>query len=72
MSDPEGFSSSGGAPVNDPGVVHEVQVDEAFVTRISLIEDQPLGDRAAAFGQLVDELRAHLEGTDGDSRRPGA
>jgi len=72
MSDPEGFSSSGNAPVNHPDVVHEVQVDEAFLTRISLIDDQPLGDRAAAFGQLADELRAHLEGTDGDARRPGA
>lgn len=72
MSDPEGFSSSGAAPVNHPDVVHEVQVDEAFLTRIALIEDQPLGDRATAFRQLTDELSAHLEGTDGDVRRPGA
>lgn len=72
MIEPDGLSSSGGAPVNDPAVVHEVQIDEALVTRLSLIEDQPLGDRAVAFAQLVDELRAHLEGTDGEARRPGA
>lgn len=49
----------------------DATVDEAFLSRVALIEDQPLGDRAAAFGQLVEELRAHLEGTDGESRRPG-
>lgn len=72
MIDDGDLSKNGGAPVNDPAIVHEVQVDEAFLTRIALVEDQPLGDRATAFRQLTDELYAHLEGTDGDSRRPGA
>jgi len=49
-----------------------VHGDEGIVSRISLVEDQPLGDRAAAFAQVVDELRAHLEGADGDARRFGA
>lgn len=61
---------SEGVPVGAPDV--DTAADEAFLSRLALIEDQPLGDRADAFGHLVDELRAHLEGTDGDSRRPGA
>ncbi len=60
------------APMTNPTTVHEVQADEAIVSRTSLVEDQPLADRAPAFAQLVDELRAHLEGTDGEARRPGA
>ena len=34
---------------------------EALVGRLRVIEDQPLEARAAAFGQLHDELRAILE-----------
>ena len=51
---------------------HESAADGGVVSRLSLVEDQPLGDRAEAFGQLVDELRAHLEGADGEARRSGA
>ncbi|CAN5222139.1 hypothetical protein BH11ACT2_BH11ACT2_17490 [soil metagenome] len=40
---------------------------DALVTRLRVIEDQPLESRAAAFGQLHDELQATLEG--GDSHR---
>ena len=72
MSDDGDLTPTGDSPITTPQIVHEVQVDEAFLTRIALIEDQPLGDRATAFRQLTDELQAHLEGTDGDSRRPGA
>jgi hypothetical protein len=40
-------------------------LDEALVSRIALIEERPLEDRAAAFGAVHDELRAVLEGADG-------
>lgn len=40
---------------------------DALVTRLRVIEDQPLEARAAAFTQLHDELQATLEG--GDSHR---
>jgi hypothetical protein len=66
------LSPTGDSPVTVPAVVHEVQVDEAFLSRIALIEDQPLTQRAEAFGHIADELRAHLEATDGDARRLGA
>jgi len=43
--------------------------DEALVSRLALIDERPLGDRAAAFRQLHDELRQQLEATDGDAGR---
>lgn len=36
----------------------------ALLSRLNLIEDQPLEDRAAALAQLHDELRARLESGD--------
>lgn len=42
----------------------------ALLSRLRLIEDQPLADRAAALAQLHDELRARLES--GDAPRPHA
>ena len=42
----------------------------ALVSRLRLIEDQPLADRAAALAQVHDELRARLES--GDAPRPHA
>jgi len=54
------------------GLADESAADEGVVSRLSLVEDQPLGDRAEAFGQLAEELRAHLEGADGEARRHGA
>lgn len=36
----------------------------ALVSRLRVIEDQPLADRAAALAQLHDELRARLESGD--------
>jgi hypothetical protein len=38
--------------------------DDALVSRVSLIEEQPLEERAAAFVAVYDELRAALEGSD--------
>ncbi|GAA1704274.1 hypothetical protein GCM10009792_25390 [Microcella alkalica] len=72
MSDDGDLTPTGDSPITTPHVVHATQVDDAFLTRIALIEDQPLGDRATAFRQLTDELYAHLDGTDGDAHRPGA
>jgi hypothetical protein len=40
--------------------------DDALVSRLRVIEDQPLAARADALGHVVDELRAMLES--GDAR----
>ena len=40
--------------------------DDALVSRLHLIEAQPLDTRAEALGHVVDELRAMLEA--GDAR----
>lgn len=37
---------------------------DALLSRIQVIEDQPLTQRAQAFVQLYDELRTSLEGAD--------
>ena len=42
----------------------------ALMTRLRVIEDQPLVDRAAALAQVHDELKAELEA--GDPARPHA
>ncbi|MDP9026373.1 MAG: hypothetical protein M3N46_02305 [Actinomycetota bacterium] len=42
----------------------------ALLTRLRVIEDQPLDRRAEALAQLHDELRAQLES--GDAARPHA
>jgi hypothetical protein len=44
-------------------------VAEELVSRLELIEGQPLGERAASFALLHDELRARLEGGDGAASR---
>lgn len=44
------------------------EADDALLSRLALIEERPLADRAAAFRQLHDELRVELETTDA----PGA
>lgn len=36
---------------------------DALLSRLRLIDDQPLESRATAFAQLHDELRQRLEGT---------
>lgn len=43
--------------------------DEALLSRLALIDEQPIGDRAAAYRQVHDELRQQLEATDGDAGR---
>lgn len=37
---------------------------DGLLSRIRLIEDQPLESRAVAFAQLHEELQAALEGSD--------
>ena len=38
--------------------------EDALVSRLRVIEDQPLESRAAAFGQIHEELQAALENAD--------
>lgn len=42
---------------------------DALLSRLRLIEDQPLESRAAAFTQLHDELQHRLEGGDSSGFR---
>lgn len=42
--------------------------DDALVSRLRVIEDQPLESRAAAFAQIHEELQSRLESGDA----PGA
>lgn len=37
---------------------------DSLLSRLRLIEDQPLDSRAAAFGQIYTSLQARLEGGD--------
>ena len=39
----------------------------ALLSRLRLIEDQPLESRAAAFAQVYDELQARLESGDANT-----
>lgn len=51
--------------MTDPSEHSDVSVDvDALLSRLQVIEDQPLADRAPAFAQLHSELRAALEGAD--------
>lgn len=38
--------------------------DDGLVSRLAVIEDQPLESRAAAYSQLLDQLQGRLEGGD--------
>lgn len=39
---------------------------DALVSRLSLIEERPLTERADAYGRLYDELNRVLEGSDSE------
>jgi len=56
--------NSSAASLGDPPVIAEARVAEELVADLDAIENQPLGDRAAAYLQLHDRLRDHLEGGD--------
>lgn len=45
------------------------ETDDALVSQLRLVEDQPLDERARAYVQLHEELRAQLEGGDAASSR---
>jgi len=45
---------------------NDLNADEsdALLSRLNLIDDQPLEERAASFAQMHDELQSALEGSD--------
>jgi hypothetical protein len=47
----------------DDDATRESETD-ALLSRLRVIEDQPLDTRAAAYSQVHDELQARLEGGD--------
>jgi hypothetical protein len=49
---------------NQPAQLGEPDDDGGLVSRLTVIEDQPLEARAAAYAQLHDQLQARLEGGD--------
>ena len=58
------------ASQDHPSNVSRDEEPSALLTRLRVIEDQPLETRAEALAQLHDELRAQLES--GDAARPHA
>lgn len=59
-----GDAGDAGAPAVRDADLHDAELDspdEGLLSRLAVIEDQPLEDRAAAFGQLYDGLRQQLE-----------
>ena len=48
----------------DESNAEPVAETDALLSRLRVIEDQPLETRAAAFTQLHDELQSRLEGGD--------
>jgi len=61
MIEDENTESTEYTPVSDEGQSDE---SNALLSRLRLIEDQPLDTRAAAFTQVHDRLQARLEGSD--------
>ena len=49
---------------NQPSNVSRDEEPSALLSRLRVIEDQPLDTRAEALAQLHDELRAQLESGD--------
>lgn len=50
--------------VDNTESIDEAGLGDALVSRLTVIEDQPLESRAAAYAQLHDQLRERLEGGD--------
>ena len=63
MDEDAGAVTTPSAPASD-------EEPSALLSRLRVIEDQPLETRAEALAQLHDELRAQLEA--GDAARPHA
>lgn len=55
------------APLTESSL--HADADPALLSRLALIDEQPLIDRAAAFRQVHDELRQQLEASDSDPGR---
>lgn len=55
-------------PIAEPGpdepAGDRAALDDSLLSRLAVIEDQPLETRAAAYAQLHDQLRERLEGGD--------
>ncbi|BDZ50205.1 hypothetical protein GCM10025867_24460 [Frondihabitans sucicola] len=49
----------------------ENEVVDGLISRLTVIDQQPLERRAVAFAQIHDELRAVLDGTGADGAGPG-
>jgi len=59
----QGGAEQGGAEQNG-AEENGAEENGALLSRLRLIEDQPLADRAEALSQLHDELRTRLEAGD--------
>lgn len=59
VSDTDRASTDANSANADPA-----EESDALLSRLQLIENQPLESRAAAFAQINDELQARLEGAD--------
>jgi hypothetical protein len=57
-----------GEAAGDKAVGESATETDALLSRLRLIEDQPLDQRAAAFAQIHDELQSALEGGDSPVR----
>jgi hypothetical protein len=57
-------------PVTDAHRLDAPGETNTLVSRLRVIEDQPLESRAVAFAQIHEELQARLDS--GDSASPGA
>jgi hypothetical protein len=55
--------------VSDTEDTSSTEETDALLSRLRVIEDQPLESRAAAFAQVYDELQARLEGGDSAGAR---
>jgi hypothetical protein len=69
VSDETGIPGSEEAGADDGATASAPDVAEELVSRLELIEGQPLDERAASFALLHDELRTRLEGGDGAATR---
>lgn len=71
MTEEENTTGSGNSGADNSGAdkrgADNSDDSRALVSRLRVIEDQPLESRAAAFAQVHDELQSVLEG--GDSHR---
>ena len=56
--------STDAAPEGSPHPAPGTDETDALLSRLRLIEDQPLADRAEALSQVHDELRTRLEAGD--------